>query len=47
MLFEVSTCNDDNVDNRFHSSSGRFPTIEEDVEPSHLIFKDYAKYIRF
>ena len=27
MLFEVSSTNDDNVDNRFHSASGRLPVI--------------------
>jgi D-lyxose ketol-isomerase len=45
-LFEVSTTNDDNIDNRFHSASGRFPSIEEDVEPTYLIFKDYPKYAK-
>ena len=45
MLFEVSTVNDDNVDNRFHSAPGRFPDIEEDVPPKYLIFKDYGNYV--
>ena len=45
MLFEVSTVNDDNVDNRFHSAPGRFPDIVEDVPPKYLIFKDYEKFI--
>jgi D-lyxose ketol-isomerase len=45
MLFEVSTANDDTVDNRFHKASGRFPSIEEDVEPEYLIFRDYKKYV--
>lgn len=47
MLFEVSSTNDDTVDNRFHAVSGRFPNIEEDVDPTYLIFKDYAKYVKF
>ncbi|HBE77188.1 MAG TPA: D-lyxose/D-mannose family sugar isomerase [Firmicutes bacterium] len=47
MLFEVSSTNDDTVDNRFHSVSGRFPSLVEDVEPTYLIFKDYEKYIKF
>lgn len=47
MLFEVSSTNDDTVDNQFHSVSGRFPNIEEDVDPTYLIFKDYAKYVKF
>lgn len=45
MLFEVSTTNDDMIDNRFYTASGRIPTIEEDVEPTYLIFADYAKYV--
>lgn len=45
MLFEVSTTNDDTIDNRFYSAPGRIPTIEEDVEPTYLIFKDYPEYV--
>jgi D-lyxose ketol-isomerase len=47
MLFEVSTTNDDTVDNRFHSAKGRLPEIEEDVQPEFLIFKDYRDYVNF
>ncbi len=47
MLFEVSSTNDDTVDNRFHSASGRFPSLTEDVAPTYLIFKDYPRYVRF
>jgi len=47
MLFEVSTTNDDNVDNRFYSAQGRFPAIEEDEEPEFLIFNDYKNYVQF
>ena len=43
MLFEVSTCNDDTIDNRFHTAGERIPEIEEDEEPIHLIFKDYRR----
>lgn len=46
MLFEVSTTNDDTIDNRFQSATGRLPEIEEDVEPTHLVFKDYANYVK-
>jgi len=46
MLFEVSSTNDDNVDNRFHSAKGRFPSIEEDTVPEYLIFRDYGQYIK-
>ena len=45
MLFEVSTTNDDIIDNRFHIATGRLPEIEEDVPPTHLIFADYARYV--
>ncbi len=47
MLFEVSTCNDDTIDNRFHTAGGRLPDIEEDVKPEHLIFNDYKNYTVF
>lgn len=46
MLFEVSTTNDDTIDNRFHTAKGRLPEIIEDVEPTHLIFQDYKKYTK-
>jgi len=46
MLFEVSSTNDDNIDNRFHTAKGRFPTIEEDVAPEYLIFRDYPQFIK-
>ena len=46
MLFEVSTTNDDTIDNRFHTAKGRLPDIEEDEEPRYLIFKDYADYVK-
>jgi D-lyxose ketol-isomerase len=34
---EVSMVNDDTRDNRFYERVGRFPTIEEDVSPLHLL----------
>jgi D-lyxose ketol-isomerase len=37
--------NDDENDNRFYDKVGRFPEIEEDEEPVHLIVNDYAKYL--
>jgi D-lyxose ketol-isomerase len=46
MLFEVSTTNDDTIDNRFHTAEGRLPEIEEDEEPRYLIFTDYKKYTK-
>ncbi|MDO4336828.1 MAG: D-lyxose/D-mannose family sugar isomerase [Eubacteriales bacterium] len=45
MLFEVSTTNDDMVDNRFYDAKQRIPDIEEDVKPEYLIFNDYKKYV--
>lgn len=44
LVGEVSLVNDDANDNCFHKPVGRFPTIEEDVEPLHLLTKDYADY---
>ena len=47
MLFEVSTVNDDMIDNRFHVDRGRLPKIEEDEPARHLIFADYKRYVPF
>ena len=44
LVGEVSNVNDDTNDNRFLEPVGRFPTIEEDVPPSHLLVGDYAHY---
>ena len=41
---EVSMCNDDNTDNRFLEPAGRFPEIEEDEAPLHLLCSEYDKY---
>lgn len=46
LLFEVSTTNDDNVDNCFYESNDRIPQVEEDEEVKHLIFADYKNYIK-
>ncbi|MDL2206254.1 D-lyxose/D-mannose family sugar isomerase [Eubacteriales bacterium OttesenSCG-928-N13] len=46
MLFEVSSVNDDNVDNRFHSAKLRLPVVEEDEPATHLMFADYAKHVK-
>ena len=46
LVGEVSRVNDDHVDNRFFDPVGRFPQIEEDVAPLHLLYNDYAKYYR-
>ena len=46
LVGEVSMVNDDTSDNRFYEVIGRFPSIEEDVEPLHLLVSDYAKFIK-
>lgn len=46
LVGEVSSVNDDNTDNRFFEPVGRFPAIEEDEPPLHLLTIDYAKYYR-
>lgn len=46
MLGEVSVVNDDAGDNRFHEPVGRFPDIEEDEPPLHLLIQDYGSYGR-
>jgi D-lyxose ketol-isomerase len=40
---EISDVNDDINDNRFLKSLGRFPSIEEDTEPIHLLCTEYPK----
>jgi len=40
---EVSQCNDDSADNRFHQSVGRFPEIDEDEAPYRLLCNEYPK----
>jgi D-lyxose ketol-isomerase len=45
LVGEVSMVNDDTADNRFYEVIGRFPSIEEDVEPVHLLVSDYKKFI--
>lgn len=44
ILFEVSTTNDDNIDNRFHANGKRIPDVVEDEEPVYLMFADYKNY---
>lgn len=45
LVGEVSTVNDDDTDNRFYKGFGRFPKIEEDAEPIHLLCGDYVNYL--
>jgi len=44
LVGEVSMVNDDTSDNCFYETIGRFPTIEEDVEPLHLLVSDYITF---
>ncbi|ABB39318.1 protein of unknown function DUF1498 [Oleidesulfovibrio alaskensis G20] len=45
LVGEVSSVNDDNTDNRFLHSMPRFPQIEEDEEPVHLLVTDYPAWV--
>lgn len=46
LVGEVSMVNDDHADNRFYEPMGRFPDIEEDEPPIHLLVGDYPQYYR-
>lgn len=46
LVGEVSMVNDDRNDNRFCVPVGRFPQIDEDALPLHLLTMDYANYYR-
>jgi len=41
LIGEVSQVNDDNIDNCFYQPCGRFPDIEEDEPPLHLLCNEY------
>lgn len=45
LVGEVSSVNDDHTDNRFHEPQPRFPDIDEDEPPLHLLVGDYAEYV--
>ncbi|MFW6303217.1 MAG: D-lyxose/D-mannose family sugar isomerase [Candidatus Sumerlaeota bacterium] len=45
LVGEVSQVNDDATDNRFLETVGRFPAIEEDEKPLHLLLGDYPKFV--
>lgn len=44
LIGEVSMVNDDVSDNRFYEKVGRFPDIDEDTAPVHLLVNDYPLY---
>jgi D-lyxose ketol-isomerase len=45
LIGEVSTVNDDETDNIFREPIGRFATIEEDTDPTHLLVSDYRRWL--
>ncbi len=45
LVGEVSAVNDDASDNCFLEEIGRFPVIEEDEMPIHLLVGDYEKFL--
>lgn len=45
LVGEVSAVNDDAYDNCFYEPVGRFPVIEEDEQPLHLLVSDYKKFL--
>jgi len=45
LVGEVSAVNDDKTDNRFLAPAGRFPAIEEDEVPLHLLVSEYGRYL--
>ena len=46
LIGEVSSVNDDRVDNKFHQKIGRFAEIDEDEEPLYLLYTDYEKFLK-
>ena len=46
LVGEVSMCNDDNADNHFYDTVGRFPEIEEDEEPVYLLCNEYPDPVK-
>ncbi|MBD3343076.1 MAG: D-lyxose/D-mannose family sugar isomerase [Candidatus Lokiarchaeota archaeon] len=47
LIGEVSTVNDDYVDNQFLEPIKRFSEIEEDEEPLYLLYDDYNVFFNF
>jgi D-lyxose ketol-isomerase len=45
LVGKVSAVNDDASDNCFYEPVGRFPVIEEDEPPLHLLVSDYKKFL--
>ncbi|MBD3254198.1 MAG: D-lyxose/D-mannose family sugar isomerase [Candidatus Lokiarchaeota archaeon] len=47
LVGEVSTVNDDYIDNKFYEEVKRFSNIEEDEQPLYLLYDDYDNYLKF
>jgi D-lyxose ketol-isomerase len=45
LVGEVSAVNDDASDNCFYEPVGRFPIVDEDEQPLHLLGSDYQKFL--
>lgn len=45
LVGEVSTVNDDETDNIFREPIGRFASIQEDTDPTHLLVSDYKAWL--
>lgn len=45
LIGEVSNVNDDRTDNIFREPIGRFSTIDEDTDPTHLLVSDYETWL--
>lgn len=45
LIGEVSMVNDDSADNRFYEPLPRFPAVEEDERPVHLLCSDYQRLL--
>jgi len=45
LVGEVSMVNDDATDNYFNPPVGRFPVVEEDELPVHLLVNDYLNFL--
>lgn len=45
LIVEVSNVNDDRIDNIFREPIGRFSTINENTQPTHLLVSDYDNWL--
>ena len=46
LIGEVSSVNDDKIDNYLLGEVGRFPEVDEDEEPLHILCSDYEKLLK-